>query len=428
MIVTHSSFNTDKLFTYAWKGAIVCGGAIILTFILFFLFPLSNGKSVSTFSKGKSVPETENKPYYEAIGSGPLSLNEGQLSKFLHSIRKELIVLAKNTRPDVASGKADLLIGLKNAGEEKVISSESVVYLEKKESLESDAPVYHFSDKETPLWFKPISYDQASIAIEVGGEVEEEQGKFFAKSLIDQDFNDKLKDAQPFKTLKEMEWCGSDRFLETYGKEEYKSVLNKHKVLFKEERSSYACFVQQGDYLVWEDGKWKVRNLEEIAPDANLALIKSITPYEIEVLGWDEKGFFPFHVKIAKKDVPRISLKMEEIITSTRLRTASQVSCMFGKKRMVIKPGDWLLKTALGWHKLRRLSEIEDYLDHKLEGMLFVFDTLNKEGGKMVIQGQLFDEKRSQVANVSIPVNEEKKMQSKKKDKKAPLVPNGNRK
>ncbi len=387
MLGSDCPFKVDKFFANAQRVFFSVFVLFILGALLFFF---GSTYEISGSKKGGVIVKSAKPNYlYETIGSGPLSLNEGQLSKFLHAVRKEIVVIARNTRP----GKSDLLLGIKNGNEEKVVTAGNLIYLDQK------GGEYHFSEKATPLWIKPVLSD-ASIMIEVGGL---EEGRFYAQS-----WEGHLSNClEPFNALKEAIWTGNDKFIEAYAGEEYKEDALKQKILFK----GYACYVQAGDYLVWKEGEWKVS-----APvDGSLAFIKTVSGNEMEIIAWDEEGFNLFQHKIQKTMQPRITLRMEDVITAMRLRTSNQISCIIGKKRMLLKPGDWLLKISDGWHKLRRLSEIEDFLNHKVQGELFVFDSLEKEQGKMLIKGQIFDENRSQISKVTIFLNEEKKIKNKKR-------------
>jgi len=88
---------------------------------------------------------------------------------------------------------------------------------------------------------------------------------------------------------------------------------------------------------------------------------------------------------------------------------------------LILKRGDWLLKTAAGWRNIKRPQEIEDCLYHRLKGELFIFDAIEKEGGKMVLKGNLFDEMRTQAHPVTILIENEKKAPKKGRPRKLPF-------
>ena len=83
---------------------------------------------------------------------------------------------------------------------------------------------------------------------------------------------------------------------------------------------------------------------------------------------------------------------------SLRVRSNTQLSCLLGKKRVIIKQGDWLLRTAHGWRNLRRTEDIEDCLFHRIKGDLLIFDSIDKQQGKIALMGNC------SIAPVSMPL------------------------
>jgi hypothetical protein len=100
---------------------------------------------------------------------------------------------------------------------------------------------------------------------------------------------------------------------------------------------------------------------------------------------------------------------MEELISAARPRAASELSCVLGKRRVVLREGDWWLKTTAGWRHLKKLGEIEDYLEHRTRGELFIFESIAMEKGKAVIKGQCFDTMRTQMQPIVLNVSTDKK-------------------
>ncbi|MFS8564304.1 MAG: hypothetical protein LVR00_08390 [Rhabdochlamydiaceae bacterium] len=125
-------------------------------------------------------------------------------------------------------------------------------------------------------------------------------------------------------------------------------------------------------------------------------------PNEVRLQIWDESGF---HTTIAKKPIeqlPKISYKSEELFSSVRARAASEITCLLGKRRVILKEGDWWLKMDNGWKKLKTLNDIEDYLDHRLKGELFIFESIAADKGKVVLKGTSFDVMRTTMHPLSM--------------------------
>jgi hypothetical protein len=147
---------------------------------------------------------------------------------------------------------------------------------------------------------------------------------------------------------------------------------------------------------------------EELKKDSPVALVKSISGKAVDIEAWDETGLYPIQLKIEPAVAENFSLKPEMTPSAIRLRSGNQVSCAFGKKRAILKKGDWLLKTANGWRNLRRSEEIDQYLHHRLRGELFVLDAIEKEQGRSMIKGHLFNASRTQMHTLALPVETEK--------------------
>jgi len=365
---------------------------------------------------------------YETIGSGSLSLNPANQAAFLN-LNHEIVILAKNTRPDAPLSRAGkILVGLKSSGEEKEITSSTLVHLHYDPTM--TGAVFRFSDQPSALWMKPMIMDQSGVLIEIGrenavnGVKEVETSRFvLPEPSVSDAIGGRSLSRRPggkeLESLKQTTLWSRDVLFEKYGGREFQVMKDKIKLQFAS--PSQVCFVSQGDYLTLAEGRWKVVSLQDAKGEAPLLHVKEVSSKGVEIQSWDISGFFPFQLKIDFQRQPKLAPRPEGLPSSLRLRTASQVTCILGKRRLILKKGDWLLKTTTGWRNLKRASEIEDCLYHRLQGELFIFDSIEKEGGKMFLKGHLFDEMRTQVQPVVIPIENEKKGVKKGKPRKLPF-------
>lgn len=346
----------------------------------------------------------------EAIGTGALSLHMGRVVGLLSHLNQEMLILGRNRRPDANSQQIDLLLGLKTSGQEQKVVQGQPLYLEWQGKEEGAS--LSLASQKTPLWIKPLILDRNSILLEVGVEREgkEEKGQLILQDMPSEGVGKEAMGETPcFKMLQKGVCWGRDLLIVHYAGGEYAPLKEKQKIFFSDEGLSYVCFVSPGDYLAWEENRWKVKTLDQISASTPLAHIKSAGTKGIEVEAWDERGFYSLHLKFPVQNVQKGNMKGDSLLSSIRLRNTSQVSCVLGKRRMLLKPGDWLLKTSSGWHNLRRFEEIEDCIQHKIKGELFIFDSIEKEQGKTLLKGRLFDEMRMQIQDIVIPVTAEKK-------------------
>jgi hypothetical protein len=71
---------------------------------------------------------------------------------------------------------------------------------------------------------------------------------------------------------------------------------------------------------------------------------------------------------------------------------------------MLLSPKDWLVLTPNGWKKLSSPEEVDDYINRKLVGILFVFDGIERKGDQQYIMGILYNSSRSESKPVEIPI------------------------
>jgi hypothetical protein len=361
---------------------------------------------------------------YEAIGSGGLALHPRHALGWVSRLADELVLIAYNSRPDVDTKESKVLIAMKNGKEQLAVANGRTIYLKESEQGKGLLP----SQEATGLWAKPILLENGAVLIEAGrklvskdGGVGEEKGQFI---VAGQGAPSRYSPAgQPFaRELKFARAFSHDLLLQKYGGREYRSWCEKSVLELESDHATYACFVSAGDYLLHDKGEWRVCAFEDLKVEHPVARVKAISGKTIEIEAWDETGYCPLQFKIEmEKQGGRPPVKPEAMPASIRLRSGTQVSCALGKRRVILRQGDWLLKTAGGWRNLRRSEEIEQYLHHRLKGELFIFDLIEKEQGRTVMKGHLFDETRTQMQPISLSIETESNHQGKASRKRRPI-------
>ncbi len=350
---------------------------------------------------------------YQTIGSGPLALNGMRSYIPLPSLRTELMLLGKNARPDAI--QKTVLLGLKSSNEEKVVLEGETVYLRT-----TGQDQLSFSTEKTSLAIRPILLEEG-VLIEVGKG--EEQGSLLIKDVAALPSREEPVYAS---TLKKAVAWGHDILLQNYGGEEYFSFREKMRLEFGEGPSSYVCFIEPGDLLIWTDERWQPISLENFSHHLPLARVTAASSREVDIEAWDETGFHQMNMKISMKMPTRLPAKLDEMFTALKPRTSSEITCLLGKKRVVLKEGDWWLKTDSGWHKLKSFGEIEDLLQHKIRGELVIFDQMESEKGKAILKGHLFDPMRTYMQPITLTVSGDKKSRvAGKKKVAAPALARG---
>lgn len=362
---------------------------------------------------GRKIKQTLS---YEAIGTGSLSLNAARSSQFLPRLIHELVLIARNTRPDAPCAEPCILVGSKATGEERCIKVGENLYLSELDREKEGRRGLRFSSTESSMWIKPVSFNRSNVTFEAYRFLEEEKKEEKAPLVLSpsqEQMSARGSTAQKegaafVKAMREARHCGRDRLLETYGGESFRALKEKEKVQFGEGENSYVCFVSSGDLLQWHEGRWRQILPSEVSASEPVAQVKTASLRGVEIELWDETGFFRLPIRVEMLAARHMS-KEAPLFTSIRLRNGSQVTCIAGKRRLVLREGDWLLKTSSGWRNLRRLEQIEDCIHHRLIGELFIFDGLETVQGKTVMKGHLFDAMRTEMQAVSFATSLDKK-------------------
>jgi hypothetical protein len=205
--------------------------------------------------------------------------------------------------------------------------------------------------------------------------------------------------SQPYvATFERAKGWGPDLLVQNYGGSEYSSLASKCRLMF----STYGLFVGKGDLLVWKEGEW--RDAEEGTMGLPLAEVKS-TQGAIRLDVWDESGTSSHAIVLQIESVQKRRIEFEKLVTAVRPRAWTEVSCLLeGKRRAVVRSGDWWLRSERGWRRLHQAHEIEQCLNHRLQGELFIFDTVAVDKGEAVLKGRWFDPMRASSHEIALAV------------------------
>lgn len=423
LIIPPTRLHIDRWLKESSRIAAFALGAVFVGLCLFyFVHPWKSNEfemqgSRSMYKGGKALFP------YETIGSGALALHPRYAFGWVSRLAEELALVAYNSRPDIDSAQVKILISLKNGKEQLTLPNGRSLYLRESEQGKGLLS----SEVATALWIKPILLDNGTVLVEAGrklvskdGKEGEEKGQFIIAQQggVPASYNP---GNQPYvNALKAARGFTQDLLVQKYGGREYSLWKDKSVLELSAGSNTYGFFVTPGDYMMYDEGEWRVMPYEGLKRDLPIAHVRAISGKSIDIEVWDEMGFSPLQLNVEMDRQARLQLKPEAMPSKVRLRSAAQVSCALGKRRVIMKQGDWLLKTQTGWRNLRRNEEIELYLNHRLKGELLIFDGIEQEQGRSVMKGNLFDETRTQVTPFSLPIDSEKS-QGKTSRKRKPL-------
>jgi hypothetical protein len=369
-----------------WIGAAVLGLGFLFTLPYIWMMNGLNSPSLSMREKKEKV--TEVAPYSFTLG---LKDNAPGLS--IPDLHGEMTFSFDPPRPDgVVDGKR-LLVRMKHSGESKRVT------LPCRLDLEFQGDRLSFAKGESLFW---MELSAVSGQIVGKGFITTLDGtKIDAGSFIVSGQDCPIQGAQefvegsPFRLLAEARWWGRDQFRPSGESGERLEI-----------GASELLELQDGDWLIWKEGRWQ--KSEKPEKDLPIAHIQSSLSKTLTLEGWGSEG----HTRIALGSAvgPVFKMKGEDLFGSIRIRSEKQISCMLEKQCMVLKTGDWVLKTGGRWKILRKKDERDAFLNGKLFGELFILEQISQKQGQKMIQGRLFNPGRTQVVSIEMPAHSARKM------------------
>jgi hypothetical protein len=328
------------------------------------------------------------------IGKGPFAISPKGVSPEFEPLVKELVVLGKNTRPD-SGALSTVRLGFKTSGaQEQLVSGQKLF-------LAPQGNSYKFTGEKTDLSILPLPMTGTDVLLQIETPDKKEEVILTSSAL----FERSLDEETYAQILKKGKMWATDLFLHQWGGEEYRDLSAKHKV----ELDNKVYFLSVGDLLWWDESEWKIG--KPVLEDAPLAKFVSTSGQGMTFEVWNPSGYISSSINIALQS-SKTPPKAEEAITSIRPRSPSEITCQLGKRRVIVKEGDWWVKTDRRWRSLKTVEDLEAFLHHDIQGELFIFEKIENMKGKTILKGLCFDKMRTESVPLSLVVNTEKKSPS----------------
>jgi len=408
--------------------------ASLIAVILFLTFLLAIPKKdawspPATLDTPKTLPKSSfESNSLEGFHQGPFALKWSEPKMQLPDLQNVLVFYGLMQRPDVEPGKT--LIHLSLAGQEEIVAFdvEKPIYLtyKRKSSTgqgrifsqtgesENDS-AYHFSENnsESPLWLD-VALRGNSLEVKVNmlderGEIVTSPAHFHLLHLTAHEIPRlkalgwELDSSRVDSTLlirQKARWIGQDLFLEKHGGEEFAAVAAKERIDFLVEEP-YSCFIKEGSFLVWEEGRWhEAEGRETIGRP--LLVVKKKEERLITLELWDPQGKGKTLLTLVRsKDLAGFP-NLDEEFKFIGAKTWAKFIVESHNARMILKPHDWLVLTEKGWVQLNSSDLIDDYVEQRLQGPLLVLSKLTKQNGKQVLTGHLFNTSRTEMETIEL--------------------------
>lgn len=390
--------------------------AIILISILKADIEVTNPIYIPKKSKLPKNSFELSKDAYTYIGSPFIALKHSPATLQIPDLKPHLTYYGTNGRPDASQENALLYFTISGSKQPVSISSGQKLYLfyDKKQN----PPKYVFSpnNTETSIWLEAQQKEkEALLSISMKNEYDEvistpekyAQFTLPEKELIRNSTGvqwelDKFRVDGTLLARQHARWYGTDRFLELVGGDEYKEFVGKERIDFGDNNDCYLCYVQQGDCLVWCDQKWQKLPLGEQTRGLPLMQVRKIEERVMTFDLWDEEGKNKIALTLLKAVEPWMPQTVQQSFKFVGARTRSQCIFEVNNERVLLRHQDWLLMTDNGWQKLSTVEEIDDYVNRKLKGVLFIFDGITKKDDKQLLVGTIFNASRTEMETIEL--------------------------
>lgn len=369
----------------------VCSSALVVIFI--------SNTNAPLVDFGKPVNGSQNSCSLEI----PFHLEKKTISFPFPRLEDSFSISCERPRPGSGNECNRFVMRLKKTNQTKQLTLPARAYLKVDRDLQ-------FSNEKSAFW-ADIQKEGNELFVRFMIERNESHEEIGLFRLIAEEATPRssieFPENSPIRFLAEGKVLGKDLFMKTY-----KDGLTLQRI----EVCNQVIPLREGDLLVWNEGKWHLNPPFSDGKDLPIAKVAYVDDKNILFDTWGHEGYSRISVS-SLVQIP-FKTKADEFLSSVRIRSEKQISCMLDKQCFVLKVGDWVLKEENRWKILRKSDEKEAFLQGKLEGELFVFDRIDLRNGQKNVQGNLVNLARSQIVPVQVAAQGQKKtMPAKEKGK-----------
>jgi len=408
-----------KVINYAF--AAVIAGLFVGALVLFIAKPTPEMPETTTTQQFELPKNAFRQPEasYKAIESPALSLSFSPHNAQLPDLRKFLTYYGKNARPDAQDEKQPLYFGFTGNKSTTPLAPGERLYIMYDKYL--NPPQYLFSpdNKKTALWIEAEQRGtQATIKVSMvddEGDLIRTPRSYAEFALAEKEFakgNNNTWELGKWRvdaTLlarQKTRWFGVDKFIDTHGGDEYKNWINKQRLDFGEADDVYSVYIADHQCMIWKDNHWQVATPGQETINYPILCVKRIDDRVMNLELWDVGGKGKVMLNLVKSSEQWMPKNIEDNFHFVGARTRSQYIFEIENERTTLRPNDWLVLTDTGWKKLITPQEIDDYVNRKVTGPLFVFNGVETHDGKQSISGTLYSAARTEMVPVELQLQQ----------------------
>lgn len=356
---------------------------------------------------------------YNSIAPPFLFLRFSPMTLQLPDLKHYLIYYGKNDRPDASKERSLLHFSFVGSSEISSIPPNQHLYLVYDKNKPQVKYLFSPNNAETSLWIDATPQDkEALINVSMKNEVGEiirkpEQNaqfrlkeKEFIRTGLEKWELGKMRVDGTLLARQKARWYGRDLFLERHGGEEYQDFLHKQRIDLGEKEDAYSVYIGMGGALAWIDDRWKEIAVGEESRKYPLLVLNKVEDRLIKFDLWDAEGRIKVPINLIKSTDIFPPFNIEKDFKFMGSRTRSQFMFEVNNERILISPKDWFLYINNAWKKLTTPQEIDDYVNRKTVGPLFIVDDIVREDGRQVLFGTIFNSSRTEMKPIEIPLQQ----------------------
>lgn len=361
------------LFKTTQRVSHVAGIVALLAPILPFSYWLAvKNKGTEAVEIGSNFMQLKETFSFPDLVSNKLSTRYAPIEALIPDFSQELFFYGLNTRPD--SSQQELLLGLKHQKTGVVQRAGVPFYIGYKEKGCLD-----FCDRESGVYSLVYEKENLKVGL-IGGEANLVSSPLPLKKGI--------YDTGVLRLQKE-----ELQRLKFLGKDSLKLFLNEfdqaEPIRFFDPVHQRMYLTTIGDLMYLKEGKLLFSSPKESYHDLPVCQVQKVEDSFIEMKVWDTTGFLTETVRLPLEKPEKYGPKIQGFLDGAK-RFGFQAIWVKKQQKMALYLGDWLYEEKGFW--IRPSKQIlKELMEGRYKAPLLYFSEMKKEGGKWVVQFEVFD-------------------------------------